>query len=216
MENILGRFGRQSSKAKPKLDGDEDDHDGVHDYRVVTFTRPAFCSVCEEFLWGIAKQGLRCGKCGKHSHRKCLTKAGKLVCSHDPEPETDSMDAPPSSSLDMENALFQTFCDQGYARDEILTSMHSVRDVGVDLTQESLQQVLERRAARRNQLGESCGGLTSEGADDDDMLCVICFERPKTSLLLPCKHLCLCSSCQVGECPMCRTNVGDRIDGIFL
>ena len=37
---------------------------------------------------------------------------------------------------------------------------------------------------------------TSKGDEDDDARwCVICFERPKTHVLVPCGHLCLCQGC---------------------
>ena len=36
--------------------------------------------------------------------------------------------------------------------------------------------------------------------------CVICLTDPKTTLLLPCRHLCVCSECfrYVDKCPVCR------------
>merc|ERR1719491_805298 len=51
----------------------------------------------------------------------------------------------------------------------------------------------------------------SSGRTQDNHLCVICIERDKNILLLPCKHLCLCSKCfhvnNLTECPMCRTKI---------
>ncbi|KAF7273418.1 hypothetical protein GWI33_013882 [Rhynchophorus ferrugineus] len=46
-----------------------------------------------------------------------------------------------------------------------------------------------------------------------DTYCIICQERNKCVLLLPCKHLCLCLECsnELGYynylCPICRTNI---------
>lgn len=50
----------------------------------------------------------------------------------------------------------------------------------------------------------------SEGEDDLGAECVICITDIKDTLLLPCRHLCLCSSCaanlrfQASNCPICR------------
>jgi hypothetical protein len=52
-----------------------------------------------------------------------------------------------------------------------------------------------------------------EGSDDDDELCVICLTNPKDTVVLPCRHLCMCSECaqvlrgQNNSCPMCRTGI---------
>ena len=41
--------------------------------------------------------------------------------------------------------------------------------------------------------------------------CVICWERPLTRCLQPCKHLVLCDQCDVTRCPVCRKNVQKRL-----
>ncbi len=43
--------------------------------------------------------------------------------------------------------------------------------------------------------------------------CVICCERDKSVVLLPCKHQSLCSECseKVSECPLCKKPIQDRI-----
>jgi len=38
--------------------------------------------------------------------------------------------------------------------------------------------------------------------------CVICYENPKTTMIEPCRHYCLCEECAKkvsNECPVCRT-----------
>ncbi|CAN0535843.1 unnamed protein product, partial [Ectocarpus sp. 12 AP-2014] len=37
--------------------------------------------------------------------------------------------------------------------------------------------------------------------------CVICLTDPKNTLLLPCRHLCVCTECfrHVDKCPVCRS-----------
>ena len=54
---------------------------------------------------------------------------------------------------------------------------------------------------------------------EEENLCIICEEATKRVVLLPCKHLCLCSACskleQVTDCPMCRTKISDRME-VFM
>jgi hypothetical protein len=46
-------------------------------------------------------------------------------------------------------------------------------------------------------------------------MCVICQDRIKNMLLLPCKHLCLCEECsghaQVSSCPICRKPIKEKM-----
>lgn len=46
------------------------------------------------------------------------------------------------------------------------------------------------------------------------MACVACMEFAKTTVLMPCRHLCLCSKCghRVDKCPICRSPITERID----
>uniref|UniRef100_A0A7S1N503 RING-type domain-containing protein n=1 Tax=Eutreptiella gymnastica TaxID=73025 RepID=A0A7S1N503_9EUGL len=55
-------------------------------------------------------------------------------------------------------------------------------------------------------------GVT-DGTDDLDEgeECVICLAAPRTTLVMPCRHMCLCSECagmlrqRTNKCPICRT-----------
>ena len=50
----------------------------------------------------------------------------------------------------------------------------------------------------------------------DQRLCVICQENEKNTLLLPCRHLCLCKECsrreELDKCPLCRKGIDQKID----
>jgi RING finger protein 26 len=49
-------------------------------------------------------------------------------------------------------------------------------------------------------------------------MCVVCQEREKTVVLMPCRHLCLCDVCgdaassQVKACPLCRRQIVNKIN----
>ena len=49
--------------------------------------------------------------------------------------------------------------------------------------------------------------------EQESKLCVVCQDRNKCVIVLPCRHLCLCTECSViikrdhGTCPICRQNV---------
>eukprot|EP01079_Euglenida_sp_SAG-EU17-18_P003684 gene3684-4107_t len=49
------------------------------------------------------------------------------------------------------------------------------------------------------------------GLDDNEKECVVCQDSPSTVVLLPCRHLCICETCQPrlnSKCPMCRQTYG--------
>lgn len=48
--------------------------------------------------------------------------------------------------------------------------------------------------------------LDPMNGDDDDFTCAICQETRKDTVLIPCRHLCLCEKCAdtVVSCPLCR------------
>eukprot|EP01038_Epipyxis_sp_PR26KG_P010099 gene10099-13575_t len=52
----------------------------------------------------------------------------------------------------------------------------------------------------------------------EQRLCVICQEKEKSVVLLPCRHLCLCDNCsqhsQLSHCPLCREKIAHKI-GVF-
>lgn len=49
-------------------------------------------------------------------------------------------------------------------------------------------------------------GLKEED-DEASEECVVCLTEPKDTILLPCRHLCVCRHCfrQIDKCPVCRT-----------
>uniref|UniRef100_A0A6B2LUE2 RING-type domain-containing protein n=1 Tax=Arcella intermedia TaxID=1963864 RepID=A0A6B2LUE2_9EUKA len=49
--------------------------------------------------------------------------------------------------------------------------------------------------------------------DLEKFLCVVCLEREKNTVLLPCSHFLSCSLCSEGlkECPVCRIPLSGRL-----
>uniref|UniRef100_A0A6C0LZC8 RING-type domain-containing protein n=1 Tax=viral metagenome TaxID=1070528 RepID=A0A6C0LZC8_9ZZZZ len=52
---------------------------------------------------------------------------------------------------------------------------------------------------------------------DDTVDCSVCYEKPRSVVFMPCKHLIVCSSCseKISQCPMCRTDIADKI-GVYM
>ncbi|XP_059481696.1 E3 ubiquitin-protein ligase RNF26-like [Neocloeon triangulifer] len=57
--------------------------------------------------------------------------------------------------------------------------------------------------------------------EQEEKLCVVCLEKNKCVILMPCRHLCMCSDCSAvisnttSACPICRTNF-DRAVVVFM
>ena len=53
------------------------------------------------------------------------------------------------------------------------------------------------------------------------MVCIVCMEREKKVVLLPCKHMCMCKVCtdeimaDKAQCPVCREAVVDSFEAFF-
>jgi hypothetical protein len=47
---------------------------------------------------------------------------------------------------------------------------------------------------------------SSDLPEEDDSLCIICYDNPKEYAIVPCGHLCVCDTCvkQLSHCPICR------------
>ena len=67
------------------------------------------------------------------------------------------------------------------------------------LCPKSVKPSEEERVKPREEISSQCG---------DEDLCVVCLDRVKTHILLPCGHICMCGTCSVGFvgqlCPLCR------------
>lgn len=54
------------------------------------------------------------------------------------------------------------------------------------------------------------GQVTEDEVSDNSAECVVCLSDVRDTLILPCRHLCLCNTCadtlryQANNCPICR------------
>lgn len=69
-------------------------------------------------------------------------------------------------------------------------------------------------ANKADDANEADGDVAAD--EDEGDCCVVCLTEPKNTIVLPCRHLCLCAECaqmlrsQTNTCPMCRTAI-DRL-----
>jgi len=83
-----------------------------------------------------------------------------------------------------------------------------------------LERTNSRKNGRKNREGsESIEDrlLMEVEREREDKLCVICVDKEKCIMILPCRHLCICESCQVALrshrniCPICRKVIKQMI-----
>lgn len=71
-------------------------------------------------------------------------------------------------------------------------------------------------AAKIIELRGTMMGLIVNLEEDIQRLCVICHDREKCVILMPCRHLCLCVECSnhiaVDSCPKCRAVISSKIN----
>ncbi|XAR72777.1 Plus-end-directed kinesin ATPase [Bertholletia excelsa] len=74
------------------------------------------------------------------------------------------------------------------------------------------ESLVVRLKARMQEMKEKELNYMGNG-DANSHICKVCFESATATMLLPCRHFCMCKSCSLAcsECPICRTNIEDRI-----
>lgn len=68
-------------------------------------------------------------------------------------------------------------------------------------------------AVRELQRSREESRSASAKSEADKVTCIVCLAAERNSLLLPCRHLVLCSACaaKVSACPLCRAPVLDTV-----
>jgi hypothetical protein len=79
----------------------------------------------------------------------------------------------------------------------------------------------KKKKKKKNKKQRCCNtaaAATAAAADDDDTVtCTVCLDKPREQLLMPCKHVCVCTDCgnNVEQCPLCRVTIAERVR-VFL
>jgi len=71
----LTRGGGHRNAKKQKFDRKKSYNKRNHNFKLTYFKVPVFCSVCQQFIWGIAeKQGYQCKNCDRTVHDQCINR----------------------------------------------------------------------------------------------------------------------------------------------
>lgn len=97
---------------------------------------------------------------------------------------------------------------------DLINASEAARRAELALEEVKRQLENERTVSQMNltKLGEE---KTRRGAAEDSVLCVVCMDKRRKKMLIPCNHLLLCDECSVDSCPVCRMPVRDTQD-VFL
>jgi len=102
--------------------------------------------------------------------------------------------------------------------DEPSTSASSRQKVKVGITEDfiltknnliySSQEIFGWRASATVSQSEAATTSTTTTTDEFDDDCVVCLTEKKDTILLPCRHLCVCRGCliHIDKCPVCRAS----------
>jgi len=76
-------------------------------------------------------------------------------------------------------------------------------------------EILLKKTLRQVKEKKEC--LLRKRAIEEQNLCCVCLSNPRSILLLPCQHVCVCEDCKekVNECPLDHTAIEQRIK-VFL
>lgn len=84
---------------------------------------------------------------------------------------------------------------------------------GCTLSEDQMISIVSNGELEEKVNQELCEADSSRNTDK--MSCCICLTNPKNTVLLPCKHLCVCVSCgaqdRLKHCPICRERIADRM-----
>jgi len=79
-------------------------------------------------------------------------------------------------------------------------------------------KVLKQTMESANEVYLSNGVYGENGTENSGQECIVCLGLEKDTMILPCRHLCLCHSCaiqvsmEMRKCPICRNNISSMLN----
>jgi Zinc finger, C3HC4 type (RING finger) len=95
--------------------------------------------------------------------------------------------------------------------------IRAIRESLLSLEQREASQVNEwtEEITKLRQVNKSASNVVINSEEVEQRRCVICHDREKSVILMPCRHLCLCIECSnnisVETCPKCRAMISSKI-----
>lgn len=86
-----------------------------------------------------------------------------------------------------------------------------------DIKQKAVKRPRPQEQQEEQQKEEPEEHIDQSDVSDEDA-CVVCFERKRNVLFMPCKHVRVCTRCSKSllSCPVCRQPITSRISNIFI
>ena len=85
----------------------------------------------------------------------------------------------------------------------------------VDRSEASMRREWTMEIEKLTKLNEQAATLIVNIESNLNRLCIICQDREKSVVLMPCRHMCLCAECSnhstINSCPKCRTVIARKI-----
>lgn len=94
------------------------------------------------------------------------------------------------------------------------SAISSLNDKVIDSTEKEINfQKIQQVSSENDQTVDTYNGANEKY----DFFCVICQDAKKDTVIIPCRHLCVCQKCSknIDLCPMCR-NKCDLVMTVFL
>ena len=82
-----------------------------------------------------------------------------------------------------------------------IVSVRQVCSVGkIQFLLQDIYGIENKKQLNKEKLGyEKDVNNPNSAGEDEDTNCVVCLSEPRDTIMLPCRHLCLCSSCMNKE-----------------